>query len=337
MNSNRVAIIGINLISASIALGLQEYKEPVEVVGHDADRAIADLAKVRGIFDEVRRKPGPACEGASLVIVAEPLANIERTLAAISSHLEEGAVVTDTARLKVPVLHWAENLLPERVSFVGGHLILNPAVVGLRSLEGLDDAAAELLREALYCFTPSPNASSVSIEVSTWLAYAIGAHPFFMDVTEHDGLQAGVEGLPDLLTIALLRTTVDKPGWEEMRKFAGRRFAVATEAVEDISKRHPSLFLNRENVLQRLDALIEELVYLRDILRQADEAALEETSAAAAESRSRWMKERRQGIWAEEGVFDTRDVPGAAQQLGRMIFGPLASRFKEAPDKAEEK
>lgn len=336
MSSNRVAIIGINLISASIALGLQEYEDPIEIVGYDGDRAIADLANVRGIFDDVRRKPGPACEDTSLVIVAEPLADIEKAFAAISPHLEGGAVVTDTARLKAPVLRWAENLLPERASFVGGHLIPNPAVIGLRTLEGLDDASADLLKEALYCFTPSPQASSESIEVATWLAYALGAHPFFIDVTEHDGLQAGVEGLPDLLTIALLRATVDKPGWEEMRKFAGRRFAAATEAVGDISERHPSLFLNRENILQRLDGLIEELVYLRNVLRGADEEALAETSAAAAEGRSRWMKERRQGMWVEKDTFSRRDVPDTAQQLGRMIFGNLASRFKGPPDESEE-
>lgn len=336
MSSNRVTIIGINLISASIALGLQEYEDPIEVVGYDADRAIADLANVRGIFDDVRRKPGPACEGASLVIVAEPLADIEKAFAAISPHLGEGAVVTDTARLKAPVLRWAENLLPERASFIGGHLIPNPAVIGLGTLEGLDDASADLLKEALYCFTPSPEASSTAIEVATWLAYALGAHPFFMDVTEHDGLQAGVEGLPDLLTLALLRATVDKPGWEEMRKFAGRRFAVATEAVDDVAKRHPSLFLNRENILQRLDALIEELVYLRDVLHGADEEALAETATAAAEGRSRWMKERRQGMWVEKDAFDRRDVPNAAQQLGRMVFGNLASRFKAPPDESEE-
>lgn len=336
MNANRVAIIGINLISASIALGLQEYEESVEVVGYDTDRAIADLAKVRGVFDAVPRKPGPACEGAALVIVAEPLADIEKTFAAISPHLEEGAVVTDTARLKAPVLRWAENLLPERAAFVGGHLIPNPAVIGLRSLEGLEDASAELLEEALYCFTPSPNTSNASIDVCTWLAYTLGAHPFFIDVTEHDGLQAGVEGLPDLLTIALLRATVDRPGWEEMRKFAGRRFAVATEAIDDVSKRHPALFLNRENLVHRLDAIMEELAYLRDVLRQADDESLAETSTAAAKSRSRWMKERRQGIWVEKSAFDRRDVPSVAQHVGRMLFGNLASRFKEAPDESEE-
>lgn len=336
MSSNRVAIIGINVLSSSIALGLQEQKEPVEIIGYDADRAKADLARVRGVVDEVRREPGPACEGASLVIVAEPLADIEKTFAALSPFLEEGAVVTDTARLKAPVLRWAEDHLPERVSFVGGHLIPNPAVVGMESLEGRGEASSDLLKEALYCFTPSPTTSSAAIDVCTWLAYALGMHPFFIDVTEHDGLQAGVEGLPELLTIALLRATVDRPGWEEMRKFAGHRFATATEGVGDISKRH-SLFLNREHIIHRLDALIEELIYLRTVLQEADEEAWAETSAAAAEGRSGWMKDRRQGIWAKEGTFDRKDVPGAARQLGRMIFGNLASRIAPDSEEAEER
>ncbi len=336
MNLNRAAIIGIDLISASIALGLQEHKKPIEVVGYDADRAIADLAKARGIVHKVKRKPGSACEDAGLIIVAQPFADIQKSFAAIAPHLEDGATVTDTARLKAPVLRWADELLPERVSFVGGHIIPNPVIIGLQPLEGLEDASADLLREALYCFTPSPNASSAAIEVCTWLARALDANPFFIDVTEHDGLQAGIEGLPDLVTIALLRATVDTPGWQEMRKFAGRRFAVATEAVEDISKRHPSLFLNRENILHRLDALIEELMYLRKVLRQAEEQALAEASVAAADGRSRWMEERQQGMWTERGAVDTRDVPGAGEQLGRLVFGNLASRFKGAPDESEE-
>lgn len=336
MSSNRIGIIGIDLISASIALALRKREEHIELIGYDADPAIADLAKVRGAFDDVRRKPGPACEGAELVIIAQPLADMERTFAAISSHLEDGAVVTDTARLKAPVMRWAEDLLPEHVSFVGGHIVPNPAVVGLRGLEGLDDAEAGLLKEALYCFTASPSASSAAIDICGWLAYAIEANPLFIDVKEHDGLLAGIEGLPDLLTIALLRATVDTPGWKEMQKFAGRRFATATEAVDDISSDHPSLFLNRENVLRRLDALIEELAHLRRLLAQSDEEALQEALAEAAEGRSRWMKQRRRGMWAREGAFDRRDVPGAAQQLGRMIFGNLASRLGRAPDESGE-
>lgn len=336
MSSNRIAIIGADVVSASIAFALQERQESLELVGYDADPAVADLANVRGVFDDIERKPGTACEGAELVIVAQPLATMESTLAAIAPHLAEGAVVTDTAPLKEPVLRWAANVLPEHASFVGGHLIPNPAVVGLQALEGLDDASADLLREALHCFTPASNTPSAAIDVCSWLADAVGANPFFIDVKEHDGLLAGVEGLPDLLTIALLRATVDTPGWEEMRKFAGRRFASATEAVDELTTRRPSLFLNRKNVLQRLDALIEELTHLRDVLKRGDGEALEQTVSEAAEGRSRWMKERRQGMWTERNTFDTRDVPSAARQMGRMIFGNLASRLKRAPDESSE-
>lgn len=336
MKANRVAVIGINLISASVALGLREQKEPIEIVGYDADRAIADLAKVRGVFDEVRRKPGPTCEGAYLVIVSERLPDIEETFLEISCHLEAGAVVTDTARLKAPVLRWAEKILPERVSFVGGHCILNPAVVGLGPPKGLGDASADLVKDALYCFTPSPKASSGAIETCSWLAHTIGAHPFFLDVDEHDGLQAGIEGLPDLLTIALLRATVDTPGWEEMRKFATHRFATATEAIEDAVKQHPSIYLNRENILRRLDALMEELMYLRSVLSEGDEEALAETAAKAADSRDRWMEERRRGTWSRQDAPGTQDVPGAAQQVGHMIFGNLVPRFGQTRGKSEE-
>jgi prephenate dehydrogenase len=336
MISNRVAIIGINPVSASIAFGLQASKEPIEVIGYDDDTATADIAKVRGAFDGVTRKPGPACEGAELIIVAESLADIQEAFAAIAPHLESEAIVTDTAGLKAPVLRWAEGVLPQHVSFVGGHIIPNPAIVGLKSLESLDDASADLLREALYCFTPAPSASSGAIDVCVWLAYALGGHPFFIDVTEHDGLQAGVEGLPDLLTIALLSATVDTPGWAEMRKFAGRRFATATESIDDAAKRYPSLFLNRENLLCRLDTLVEELMHLRSMLSQGDEEALAQTFVEAAENRARWMRERRRGMWSEDGTFDTRDVPGAGQQIGRMFFGNLASRLRRAPGKSEE-
>jgi prephenate dehydrogenase len=271
-----------------------------------------------------------------LVIVAEPLTNIETTFAAISPHLEKGTIVTDTARLKAPVLRWAEDLLPKHVSFVGGHLIPNPAVIGLKDLQSLDDANADLLKEALYCFTASPSASSEAIDVCSWLAHAVEANPFFIDVKEHDGLLAGVEALPDLLTVALLRATIDTPGWEEMRKFAGRRFAVATEAVDEVYLRHPSLLLNRDNILHRLDALIEELVHLRRLLARGDEEGLEATLAEAREGRSRWMAQRRKGMWSDGDTFDREDVPGVGKHLRRMIFGDLGSRLERGPEESGE-
>ncbi len=334
MHFERVAVIGSDYISVSIALGLKAHKEPPEIVGYDTKAVMADLARTRGAFDRVERKPGRACRDADLVIVSVPLTAIRDTFTAIAPHLRPGCLVTDTACLKAPVMRWAEELLQKEVFFASGRPVLKQAAAGPEPPEGLDDASADLLTDALYCFTTSPGASGEVIAALTELAQALEAHPFFIDVAEHDGLQAGVEGLPDLLAIALLRATVDTPGWQEMRKFAGYRFAAATEAIGDADETHErntAIFLNRENIVRRLDVLLTELVYLRDLLTQDDAEPLEETFAAAAEGRARWLRERGRGEWGRGAIARMDDIPSPGAQIRRMLFGERpARREKEA-------
>lgn len=332
MSFNRVAIIGTNCVSLSIALALKAEKEPPEIIGYDAEKLPADLARAQGAFDQVERKPGRACENADLVIVAGPLTAIRETFADISSYLKPDCLVTDLARLKAPVMQWAEELLPDNVIFVGGHLILNPAVVGSDPIEGLDEASDDLLAEALYCFTTPPGTSSAVINALTDLAQMLDAHPFFIDVTEHDGLQSGVEGLPDLLSIALLRATVDTPGWEEMRKFAGHRFATATTITTettDIDERHTAAFLNREHIVRRLNVLLTELVYLRDMLSKDDAEEVEKAFAEAVKGREIWVGERERGMWAREQSIGSDQIPGLGKQIKGMFLGQRPSQRKE--------
>jgi prephenate dehydrogenase len=338
MDLKQVAIIGADCISVSIALRLKAQDRPPKIVGCDADIGTANLARSKGAFDRVERKPGRTCRGADLVIVAEPLSIIRDVFADMAPHLQPGCFVTDTARLKAPVMCWAEELLPENVFFVGGHPIPNPAIVGSRSLEGLDAASADLLRGALYCLTTPARTSSTVIDTFTGLIKALEAYPFFIDVTEHDGLQAGVEGLSDLLAVALLRATVDTPGWQEMRKFAGYRFAAATAAADRADEHHLAVFLNREHLLRRLDVLLGELVHLRDLLTQEDAETLEETFVTAAEGRARWIGEQERGMWVEERATGMEQVPGAGERLRQTLFGGYtASRLKDRAGRSRKK
>jgi prephenate dehydrogenase len=274
-----------------------------------------------------------------LVIVAVPLTDVRETFAAIAPHLKPGAYVTDTAPLKAPVMRWAEELLPEGVYFAGGHPIFNPAIVGFEPLEGLDQASADLLTEALYCFTTPSEMSDAVIDVFARLAKMLDANPFFIDVTEHDGLQAGISNLPELLSIALLRATIDTPGWHEMRKFADHRFALATEAAETAHQHHVATFLNRENVVRRLNVLLTELVHLRDLLSQEDGEILEQTFAQAVEGREQWIAERRQGMWTREHALRSDHVPSPSlgRQFRQMLLGErLARRLDDRQNPGKE-
>ncbi|MDY6875397.1 MAG: prephenate dehydrogenase [Chloroflexota bacterium] len=333
MDFKQVAIVGTNCISVSIALGLKAQKDSPQIVGYDAKAVAADLARARGAFDRVERRPGQACQDADLVIVAVPLAAMRETFTAIAPHLQPGCLVTDTARLKAPVMRWADELLPEGVFFIGGHPVLNQAVAGLEPLDGLDAASVDLLREALYCLITPAGISRVAVDTFARLVKSLKAHPFFIDTTEHDGLQAGVEGLPNMLAIALLRATVDTPGWHEMRKFADHRFAAATDPTDDVHERYASVFLNCENVLLRLNVLLRELVHLRDLLTRNDAERLEKVFIAATEGRERWIAELEQGTWGREDTTSTEHVATAGEQMGRLFFGErLITRLKKEPD-----
>jgi prephenate dehydrogenase len=324
----QIAIIGSDYVSVSIALKLKTLKEPPEIIGYDAKAFAADLARAKGAFDQVERRPGRACKNADLVIVAVPLTDVRDTFATIAPHLKAGAFVTDTAPLKAPVMHWAEELLPEGVYFAGGHPILNPAIVGLEPVEGLDEASADLLREALYCFTTPSGISDAVLDVFARLARMLDANPFFIDVTEHDGMQAGIENLPELLSIALLRATIDTPGWREMRKFAGYRFALATEAAEFAHQHHVAMFLNRENVVRRLNVLLTELIHIRDLLSQDDEKPLEEAFAQAVGGREQWMVQRGQGMWIKDRAPSSGRLPSESlgKQVRQMFLGERFGR-----------
>lgn len=327
MRFKRVAIIGANRISVSLALGLKAQTEPPEIIGSDADVALARKAHGMGAFDRQEHRADLACRDVDLVIISTPLSAVRETFTAIAPYLQPGCLVTDTAPLKTPVLRWAAELLPESVSFVGGHVVPNPAIVGFDQSGGLDDADAGLLKNALYCLATSPQTSGAAVNRLVALAVMLEAQPLLMDATEHDGLQAGIEALPDLLAVALLRATVDTPGWREMCKFAALRFAVATHNAADAHERHSDLYLNRENVLLRLDGLLDELSHLRNLLADGDEEALAGTFTAAAEGRERWIAEREQGMWVKElGIADTSRLPSPGDRFLQMLFGSAAGR-----------
>jgi prephenate dehydrogenase len=324
----RVAIIGLGCVGASIGLAIKEIEPEVEVIGHDKDRDRSQKAHSLGAVDKTHWNLPATCEGARLVILALPLSAIEETLEALAPHLEEGAVVTDTGGLKAPVLEWAAAHLPDHVRFVAGDPIPGPLAATGRPLTGLEAANADLFDGGTYCITPAKNTDPDAVELVTDLAYTLGAEPLFLDPLEHDGLRAGAAGLPALVSAALLNATIDSPGWTEMRKVASQEFiAFTSPSAYDYESRRTSAMLNKENIVRRLDMLLEEIGHLRQLLVEEDESALGEAYAQAFERRTKWLGEHAGGEWRDTEI-GRADVPGIGQQISQMLFGGLMRRSR---------
>ncbi|MEA3309799.1 MAG: prephenate dehydrogenase/arogenate dehydrogenase family protein, partial [Chloroflexota bacterium] len=233
MTKRRITIIGTGFIGASLGLTLQAVVgDEVEIIGHDKYPEISQQAKQLGAVDRVSFNLDLALQGAGIVIIAVPLAEMRGVLVDMGRLLAPDAelIVTDTAPLKVPVLRWADELLPPGARFVGGDLFLAPEkgeTEWLR-LQGVEHARAELLEDAVYAITARPDDDADAIKAVDNLARHAGAQVLYTTPLEHDVARLFTTALPELAATALLQTTTENPGWNDIRQAAGYEYAAAT-------------------------------------------------------------------------------------------------------------
>jgi len=319
MSKPRITIVGLGLIGGSIGLALRQTGNDYEVVGHDREHAVAGKARKLGAVSKTEWNLISACEEADLITIATPVMAIKETLTAIAPYLKPGCLVTDTASIKGPVMAWAKEILPETVNFVGGDPIISQeASIGGSLPTGIEGARADLFQGGLYCLTPSPETSPQAVQLATDLVHLLGAKPFFLDAAEHDGLVAGVDHLPFVLSAALLETTIQSPAWREMRKLAGDVFQSATHfSSGDAATYRDACLINRENIVRWIDTCLAKLTELREIIAAQEAEKLEKTFEEAMSVRDRWLRDKAEGRWELAEEFSA----SAPQQsfMGRLI------------------
>lgn len=287
----QISIVGLGSIGTSIALALRQSDEPLFIVGHDKDPRNAGAAKKLKAVDKTDWNLIGACEKADIVFLAIPMPAIEETLRALGPHLKEGCVVTDTASLKGQVVEWAEALLPESVSFVGG----NPVVVSNGA--GPDAAGANLFRRNLYCITPASNVHPDAVSLVSGVVALLGGQPYYLDPVEHDGLMAGAEHLPQAMALALASATMEDSIWREMRKLAGGSFdRVVGLLGEDPDALSAVLLANQDNLVRWLDAYSVAVKEVRDLVAQGEHEPLAQAVDKAVVARREWTQDRGEGF-----------------------------------------
>jgi prephenate dehydrogenase len=338
MSKPRIAIVGLGFVGGSMGLALHEAEVDLEIVGHDRERGVANQAKKIGAVDRTDWNLVSACEDADLIVLAIPVGGIKDTLAAIGPYLKPGCLITDTASIKMPVIQWAEEILPEEVNFVGGDPIVPSTGSGQRSSAetiaaegasgGIDAATADLFSGVVYCLTPAASAAPDAVRLASDFVHLLGANPYFLDPLEHDGLMAGVEHLPFILSAALLGVTNESPSWREMRKLAGGAFENATRfASADPTTYRDACLVNSENIVRWIDACSEKLGELKETILAGDAEELEQLFEEPMIARQRWLRARETGDWKEQQSLEMPTMKSFAGQL--FGLGGLGKRVSK--------
>jgi prephenate dehydrogenase len=210
----------------------------------------------------------------------------------------------DTSPLKLPSIGWAaESLRRDEEDNVQAYLVgvtpvINPEYLGDPG-DDPETARADLFKEGLMVVSPVADCPPEAVRLISDLATLMGLKLHFVDPAEHDGMVAGMEGLPLLLQLGLFQSLVRAGSWQDARQLGNAPFFLATYRLAEGNPEALAnlIYLNRENAVRRLDALIESLAALRGVLLNQDQDTLAENFDEAMKAYTEWEVARLTNHW----------------------------------------
>ncbi|MBP7687119.1 MAG: prephenate dehydrogenase [Thermoflexales bacterium] len=308
MAKGLITIVGLDPIGIALAQAVKQARPNALVAGVDADpRRVQAALKVTPL-DRNDTNVAAAARDADLIILNVPPSELREAFKLIGPNVRDGAVVLDLTPIKAAVQDWAAEFLPSTVRHMSCHLVLHPEVDEWR-VPGPD-----LFHGAVLCMAPTADTDETAIKSGSDLAKIIGARPYFMDVHEHDGLLAAVEGMPGLVSAAVLMAATHARSWPELSQVAGAVFAQATRSTQHSALDFgAALAYNRADVLRWLDAFLGELRDVRQAVSDGDVAKLNEWLDEAIQRRAEWLAARPIAPWSDENA-----MPSPPSELKRM-------------------
>lgn len=288
---NKIVIFGVGLIGGSFARSLKKAGAVRSVVGMGRSAASLARAQELGIIDAIGDAASDegmaaALDGADLVLLAAPVAQTGRILAAIAPHLRAGTVVTDAGSTKSDVAAAARHALGGKIAqFVPGHPIAG------RETNGPDAAIDHLYIGKKTVLTALAENSADDVERVACAWRACGAVIHRLTPEEHDKVFAAVSHLPHLLAYALVDDIANKPHAGLLFQYAASGFRDFTRIAGSSPEMWRDISLaNQSALLTELDAYLAQLTGLRASLAAGDGAAIEAVYVNAQRARRQWIE-----------------------------------------------
>ncbi len=264
---NRVALIGIGLIGASLSHAMRR----AELAGSIAisTRSSETLARAEelNLGNAYFLDAGEAVIDADLVIHCAPVGASEAIAKAIGPNLKPGAIVSDVGSVKQSVIDQMKPHLPDGIHFVPGHPVAGT------EYSGPDAGFASLFEERWCILTPEAHTDTEATEKLKAFWEACGSMVEIMDPKHHDLVLAITSHLPHLIAYNIVGTADDlaTDTRSEVIKFSASGFRDFTRIAASDPTMWRDVFLhNKEAVLETLGRFSEDLSTLQRAIRRGD-------------------------------------------------------------------
>ncbi|HEY5654090.1 MAG TPA: prephenate dehydrogenase [Pontiella sp.] len=280
-----IAILGLGLMGASLALGLKKRGFSGRIIGYARREETRVLAVENSVVDAVFSDPAVAVREADIVVVCVPIWTIAKLAEQIVPALKPGAVVTDVGSTKSELLKILDPIFkPFDAHFVGSHPIAGSEKTGISA------GNPDLYEDRLTVVCPSEDTPAEAGETVIWLWKSVGSEVTEMSPDEHDAMLAATSHLPHMVAAALARSVADgDPAYKA--DFCGTGFKDTTRVASGSADMWVDIIdTNRAALEFELDRFHEELQGLIKILRSGKSDDIRMWLEEAAADRNKILK-----------------------------------------------
>ena len=263
-----IALIGLGLMGGSLALSLKGRCRRLSAL--DSHQPTLELALRQEIVHVADSDPAKALADADLVILACPVPAIVGWLQRLPDYVQHPCIVLDIGSSKRTIVAALETL-PTNFDPIGGHPICGREQLSLANAERF------LYHDAPFVLTALSRTSEQARTAALQIVEALGANLVWLDADEHDRILAATSHLPYLLSSALAHATAGDaaplvgPGFRSSTRLAGTPSSMMLGVLQS----------NRDNVLDALERLQEQIAILKSALSVGDYDSLQKTLDSA--------------------------------------------------------
>ncbi len=259
----KVYIVGIGLIGGSLAKDIKALYQEARIYGIDVNKEHLEEALSLNLIDETADYDG--LSDADLVIVSIPVDALTEELPKVLDSIGEDTLVIDAGSTKQLICQVIENH-PNRRNFLACHPIAGTEFSGPKAaIRGLYEGKTNIICEV------EQTAFKLQ-ERGLELFGRLGMRIRYMNPISHDKHIAYVSHLSHISSFMLGKTVIEKEKNErDIFDMAGSGF----ESTVRLAKSSPAMWTpifeqNKDNVMEILEAYIENLQDFKDKLKNDD-------------------------------------------------------------------
>lgn len=289
MHWKKVTLVGVGLLGGSLGLALKQRRLVEVVAGFVRRPASIKECHRAGAVDAATLDLAQAVQGADLVVLCTPIAQMRSLAEQMLPHLARGAVVTDVGSVKQSVVRDLSALVAQAgAHFVGSHPMAGSERTGVMA------AQAGLFEAAICVITPEAATNRGALSKVSRLWSSVGGRVLRLTPETHDQLVSRSSHLPHVVAAQLSNLVLNPRSPKDQATLCANGFRDTTRIASGSPEMWRDIALaNRKNLLSALDAFTQELSGFKRLLKIGDEAAITRFFQQAKQRRDQWSNRAR--------------------------------------------